>query len=93
MRAEMLNRLDAFLAGELYGAAWEVWQKTLRAELAAERCEHCSHWGAVTHECRGVEDAKFSVLWWADGNAEEGGAQLETEPDFCCSHFTKKQGA
>ncbi|MFA4975040.1 MAG: hypothetical protein WC683_20745 [bacterium] len=91
MREEMLKRLDEFVA-EYADAEWDTWQ-ALRAELAAERCENCAHWGTVTNECRGVaaQDAKFGVVWWTDGNLDEGGgAQLETSPDFCCSHFEKR---
>jgi len=104
MREEMLKRLDELVDSILpelshpartspfVRARIKRWA-ALRAELAAERCENCAHWGTVTNECRGVaaQDAKFGVVWWTDGNLDEGGgAQLETSPDFCCSHFEKR---
>jgi len=67
-----------------------MWQ-TLRDEIVAERCENCRWWDVVTHERRGTreQDAKFDLVWpsYEDGS----GAQLETDPDFHCSHFEKKE--
>lgn len=90
MRDEMLKRLDAVMAYQARKVADEWgpfdderpealirgWAE-LRAELEAERCEHCEYFVPFTLAkpmgvCRDLDD-------------------LRVAPDFCCSDFTKKE--
>lgn len=85
MRDETLKRLDELFAwafgvaphGEVVAAHIAEWQ-ALRAELAAERCDACDWWLANRSEFE--KTSKRCVYF-----------DTFTQPDFCCSHFTKKE--
>ena len=109
MRSEMLKRLDDLIGcvapwgvgpinPDVEYARWLV----LRAELTAERCENCAHWG-MTNRGDGPEPCDdelpeiFAHLKKCGGLDElrvddytsfyQGTA---TGPNFGCSHFEKK---
>jgi len=74
MREEMLKRLDEIIDDafdERLNIAWA----TLRAELAAERCDHCVYFVAepphATGMCRFLDARMFN--------------------DGFCNHFAKKE--
>lgn len=101
MRDEMLKRLHVFLAGELYSHAWQEWEK-IRAEIVAERCENCSHWGSTVmdgdepaeagwHYCVKHADGDRGLLARYDGGVAAD--EVCTAPDFCCPRFDPKEKA
>lgn len=76
MRAELLKKLNVFLAGELHSNAWDFWE-VLRDEIEAERCENCKH-VTVEHDNGTTVFCAHPEQW---DNRERG---------FCCNHFAKK---
>lgn len=90
MRDEMLRKLDELMARikhpkyEAFAvlqpnavmSLWNAWI-ALRAELAAERCDNC------------VSFAPF-LLAKPTGECRDLD-DMRVAPDFCCSHFTKKE--
>lgn len=89
MRDEMLKRLDELMQWVLtvpYTIPAEVsletrreaWQD-LRAELAAERCEHCRYF------------VERSDLLGLEGECRGCAGLSATTRKFCCSHFTKRE--
>ena len=93
MRDEMLKRLDEILTqSESLLYAFVEW-RSLRVELAAERCENCLHWTAKLPDgenrpgtCCGWETGMFSIE-----SADECDAGVFwTWSDFGCKCFKPK---
>jgi hypothetical protein len=85
MREEMLKRLDEFVdttcarcEGEYdFDDLRDAWA-ALHAELAAERCENCTHSRKVL--------VAGTLLFRCNDTCDRC-----VKPDFCCSHFEKKE--
>jgi hypothetical protein len=77
MRDEMLKRLDE-LVQSVYTTPAE-WL-AFRAELAAERCENCTHWRFA--------DVGSSALCMKPGAYLY---QFSTVYHYCCIHFETKK--
>jgi hypothetical protein len=82
MRDEMLKKLDNLVAtiapwgrGPLDDARCRVEWQMIRDELIAERCENCKRWY--------VEHNVGPWRYCPD-------LKIDTDPDFCCSHFESK---
>lgn len=86
MRKDLLKRLDDLIGcvapwgvGPIDSDAEHARWLSLRAELVAERCENCKHWG---YTWPGLNRT---------GACDEFPARPVTKPDFYCANFVKKE--
>ncbi|MFA5053959.1 MAG: hypothetical protein WC565_07860 [Parcubacteria group bacterium] len=106
MHEETLKRLDELMtyarcqniSSQRFHDMWQA----LRAELHAERCENCQLWDSDPSSASEVKIPEKTYVrvcfgltlqdvWSGNFGVAGNRSAILTGPDFCCSHFEKKE--